>query len=407
MALPIDWTISQTRRAIWGLWTAVMLLGLGGVTSTVLTWSYDVGQRWGFRGITLALIPVYSTMGALILARHPRHAVGWLLFYTGAFSALGHLIDEYAVWALLVVPGRLPGGIFAAWILNFLWLLEATPLVFLLPLLYPNGQLPSPGWRTVVILAAVTTTLLCLVWMFEPGPLESSFMFLDNPYGWPDGARVLQNAATVGFMSGLAVIALGILAVFRRLRQARGVERQQLKWFLYAATLMSISVFGAASDNVLAHLFVMASLLGLAVAIGAAILRYRLYDLDLLVNRTLVYGALTATLGVLYFASILLLQGIFFAFTGAQQTQLVTVLSTLAIAALFSPVRSRLQRFIDRRFFRRKYDAARTLAAFGATLRDETNLAQLATHMLRVIEETMQPAQVSLWLKQDSPTHVE
>jgi hypothetical protein len=164
---------------------------------------------------------------------------------------------------------------------------------------------------------------------------------------------------------------------------------------------LAVSVFGAPSDNVWAHIFMMACILGLAVAIGAAILRYRLYELDLLVNRTLVYAGLTATLAALYFGSVILLQNVFRALTGEGQPQLVTVLSTLAIAALFSPVRSRLQRFIDRRFFRRKYDAAQTLAAFGAALRDETNLGQLATHMVRVIDETMQPEQVSLWLRQD------
>jgi hypothetical protein len=151
----------------------------------------------------------------------------------------------------------------------------------------------------------------------------------------------------------------------------------------------------------------MASILGLAIAIGAAILRYRLYDLDLLVNRTLVYAGLTGTLGVLYFGSVILLQNVFRAITGEGQPQLVTVLSTLAIAALFSPVRSRLQRFIDRRFFRKKYDAARTLAAFGATLRDQTNLAQLSTHMIQVVNETMQPAQVSLWLRGGPGSRIE
>jgi hypothetical protein len=236
--------------------------------------------------------------------------------------------------------------------------------------------------------------------MFDPGPMESSYMFLDNPFAWEAGEVFLERLTGIGFAAALVVLGLGITAVAWRLRHAAGVERQQLKWFLYAATIMALSIFGAPTNLVAAHIFMMACILGLAAAVGAAILRYRLYDLDLLVNRTLVYAGLTATLGVLYLASVLLLQGLFLTLTGEGQPQLVTVLSTLTIAALFLPVRGRLQAFIDRRFFRKKYDAARTLASFGATLRDETNLAQLRQHMLQVVDETMQPAQVSLWLRE-------
>ena len=173
----------------------------------------------------------------------------------------------------------------------------------------------------------------------------------------------------------------------------------KLKWFLFATAIMAVSVFGAPTDSLAAHLFMMASIMGLAVAVGTTILRYRLYDLELLVNRTLVFAGLTATLGALYFGSVVLLQGLFLALTGEGQPQLVTVLSTLAIAALFSPLCYRLQIFIDRRFFRQKYDAARTRVAFGATLRAETNLAELS-RMVQVIDETMQPTQISVWLKQ-------
>jgi hypothetical protein len=398
---------TPASRLIWGLWAAAMLLMVAGITSTVITWSVDVGPRWGFRGIILALIPVYCTMGALILGQHPRHTVGWLLFYTGSMTLLQHLVDEYAVWALLVVPGQLPGALLAAWIVNFSWLLVAGPLVFLLPLLYPNGRVPSPRWRWVPWLAVATLVTLSIVWMFAPGPMESSYMFLDNPYGWEAGAALIDWLTPVAFGSALSVLALGLLALIWRLRHAAGVERQQLKWFLFAATLTVVSLLGAGSDTLAVHIFTMASIIGLALAVAAAILRYRLYDLDLLVNRALVYAGLTATLGLLYFGSVLLLQAVFLTITGEGQPQLVTVLSTLAIAALFSPVRSRLQRFIDRRFFRKKYDAARTLAAFGATLRDQTNLAQLSTHMIQVVNETMQPAQVSLWLRGGPGSRIE
>ena len=384
---------------IWGLWALVMLLTAVGITSTLVTRAVDVGPRWGFRGITLALIPVYSTMGALILARHPRHFVGWLLFYTGAATMFQHLVDEYAVWAVLARPGALPGGETAAWVMNWIWLPVAAPLIFLLPLFYPDGRLPSARWRPVVALAVGAMLALMLVWMLKPGPMESSYMFMDNPFGWQAGAGLIDALTGPAFAAGLLALALGLAALLRRRQRASGVERQQLKWFLYAASIMAVSVLGAPTNNVVLHTFMMMCIVGLAVALGAAILRYRLYDLDLLVNRTLVYAGLTATLAALYFGSVLLLQSLFLALTGEGQPQLVTVLSTLTIAALFSPIRGRLQRFIDRRFFRRKYDAAQTLAAFGATLRDETNLDDLSQHLERIIQETMQPAQVSLWLK--------
>lgn len=387
-------------RLIWGLWGLSMLLMLVGVISTGMTWTVDVGERWGFRGLTLAMIPVYGTMGALIVARHPRHLIGWLLFYTGAATALQHLVDEYTVWALLVRPNVLPGALLGAWITNWSWLPVAAPLVLLLPLFYPNGQLPSPRWRPVAALGMTSIVALILVWMLLPGPMESSFMFLDNPYAWAAGADLMVALQYFGYVGALTTLALGLVALLVRLRHAGGVERQQLKWFLYAAAVNAVSVFGAPTSNTWLHILFILTILGLGAAVGAAILRYRLYDLDLLINRTLVYAGLTATLAVLYFGTVLLLQTLFFGLTGEGQSQLVTVLSTLTIAALFSPVRSRLQRFIDRRFFRKKYDAAQTLAAFSATLRDETDLARLRVHMVQVIDEAMQPAQVSLWLKE-------
>jgi len=200
-----------------------------------------------------------------------------------------------------------------------------------------------------------------------------------------------------------AGIILAAVSLLWRLRRAIGVERQQLKWIVYAGLLSTAFTPLTAANNPLLHLAYIAASMTLPLAIGLAVLRYRLYDIDLIVNRALVYGALTSILAAVYFGSVVLLQSLFAAFTGESRSALVTVLSTLAIAALFTPARARVQVFIDRRFYRAKYDAARTLAAFGATMRDDVDLATLSDRLLAVVDETMQPANAVLWLRSPDP----
>jgi hypothetical protein len=281
-------------------------------------------------------------------------------------------------------------------------------------LLFPDGRLLSRRWRPLVWLNLLAILLL-FAWNFEPGPIEATFGHLKvaNPFGVAGADAMLNTLGTIGLFLVLAATIAGAISLVVRFRRSRGDERQQIKWFVFAGAIFC-AVFAVApvlwtlplspaTEWIWPTLF----LLGLStipVATGIAILKYRLYEIDLIVNRTLVYGALTAMLAVVYFGGVAATQAIFRTLTGQEeQPQLTVVVSTLLIAALFNPLRSRIQSFIDRRFYRRKYDATKTLAAFSAKLRNETDLDALNGELLGVVRETIQPSHVSLWLRPDSP----
>jgi hypothetical protein len=335
----------------------------------------------------------YSVIGAIIGSRLPNHPIGWICCAIGLIAAVDHFAGEYAVYALLAQPHTLPGGKAMLWLQGWFWMLFIGLIVFLL-LLFPTGRLPSRRWRPFAWVSVA---------MISGGVIWSSIISPDVGFNAPPSPVQLS----VLLLGGVAAASL---VVGRR--GARGVERQQIKWLLYVGPLFFI----AAGLHVGFYYFwlterswgLWASYLLVAVgglsgpmAIGIAILRYRLYEIDLIINRTLVYGSLTAILVALYFVGIVVLQRVFVLLTG-QKSTLAVVASTLVIAALFNPLRRRIQDFIDRRFYRRKYDARKTLEAFSAQLRDETDLEALSDDLLGVVRETMQPAHVSLWLRPES-----
>jgi hypothetical protein len=335
----------------------------------------------------------YSVIGAIIGSRLPNHPIGWICCAIGLIAAVDHFAGEYAVYALLAQPHTLPGGKAMLWLQGWFWMLFIGLIVFLL-LLFPTGRLPSRRWRPFAWVSVA---------MISGGVIWSSIISPDVGFNAPPSPVQLS----VLLLGGVAAASL---VVGRR--GARGVERQQIKWLLYVGPLFFI----AAGLHVGFYYFwlterswgLWASYLLVAVgglsgpmAIGIAILRYRLYEIDLIINRTLVYGSLTAILVALYFVGIVVLQRVFVLLTG-QKSTLAVVASTLVIAALFNPLRRRIQAFIDRRFYRRKYDARKTLEAFSAQLRDETDLEALSDDLLGVVRETMQPAHVSSWLRPES-----
>jgi hypothetical protein len=335
----------------------------------------------------------YSVIGAIIGSRLPNHPIGWICCAIGLIAAVDHFTGEYAVYALLAQPHTLPGGKAMLWLQGWFWMLFIGLIVFLL-LLFPTGRLPSRRWRPFAWVSVA---------MISGGVIWSSIISPDVGFNAPPSPVQLS----VLLLGGVAAASL---VVGRR--GARGVERQQIKWLLYVGPLFFI----AAGLHVGFYYFwlterswgLWASYLLVAVgglsgpmAIGIAILRYRLYEIDLIINRTLVYGSLTAILVALYFVGIVVLQRVFVLLTG-QKSTLAVVASTLVIAALFNPLRRRIQAFIDRRFYRRKYDARKTLEAFSAQLRDETDLEALSDDLFGVVRETMQPAHVSLWLRPES-----
>src|SRR5215204_14338 len=348
----------------------------------------------------------FSTVGAIITPRlPPRNPIGWIFCSIGVIAGMRLFVSEYAIVTLLAeprsVPAMLPGGKALAWISSWLWVSHIGLFVFL-ALLFPDGRLPSSRWRPFGWLAGVvvvTGTLSVALWP----ETTARFDLVNHPLGIEVATDTVNPVETILYALGL--IAAASLLV--RLRRSMGVKRQQVKWFAYAVAVLATSAILAyvVSESVgvvwlewVSFMLVIASVVGLPVAVGIAILRYRLYNIDLLLNRTLVYGALTAVLAAVYFGSIVLFQALFRAFTG-QESQVAVVVSTLAIAALFTPLRLRIQSFIDRRFYRRKYDARKTLEAFSAKLRIETDLDALSSELIDVIRETMQPTRVSLWLK--------
>ncbi|HKS69302.1 MAG TPA: hypothetical protein VJQ45_02710 [Ktedonobacterales bacterium] len=347
------------------------------------------------------------TVGALVAALRPRNLIGWMFCGCALVSTLGNVGDEYGVYALITTHRPLPGavlaGVFGAWGRGLGWF----PLVTLLPLLFPDGRLPSRRWWPVAWLAGALLAVFSVAQVFGQGANgDNRLTAVANPIGWlgPDITNVLQNIFVL--LLG-PVVGLCIAAVIVRLRRSSGIERQRLKWFAYAAVLCLAFVFVIiiADDftngvGVPGSLFDLA-VAGMPVAAGIAILRHRLYDIDVIINRTLVYGSLTLLLAAVYFGSVIGMQHVAAAMAGAQAADnpLIIVLSTLLIAALFTPLRRRLQRTIDRRFYRARYDTARTLERFAATLRQQIELSALNAHLVGVVEETMHPAHVSLWLR--------
>ncbi len=398
------------RAAAWLGWTlfglSIVLTAAAGLL-TYLGYSVQGTSESAGAGVTFGLaMLMYPLVGALLVSRRPKNPIGWMFCVIGVFAALNAVSAEYTTYATMARPDPLPMAAYMAWLANWAWVPSGL-LVIILPLLFPHGRLPSRRWRPALWLAIAIMTALILNRAFVPGPFED-YPSLRNPFGI-EGAEGLLRALYEANTLLLLMVSLAVAALVARFRRSRGDERQQLKWFVYAVAVMAAIlaatfIAGALLNKEpvdIAYVPMLASMATLPVAVGIAILKYRLYDIDLLINRTLVYGSLTAALVVVYVGSVVVLQYAFRALTG-QESQLAVVASTLAIAALFNPLRRRLQGFVDRRFYRRKYDARKTLEAFSAKLRDETDLEALNNELVGVVRETMQPTHVSLWLRPDT-----
>jgi hypothetical protein len=371
------------------------------VVEIYLSWSgpAEIPYVAGFVAVQLGM----ATAGAIISSRQPGNTVGCIFLAIGLLLGLLFAANAYAVLGIDSggIP-HLPGSAFAAWIGSWIFIPTTFGLPMFLLLLFPDGRFLSKRWRLAGLALGIILMLAVASTAFEPGRIYPG---IANPLA-PAGVagEILRVSKHVTDALALPAFALAVAGLTVRLWRSSGVERQQLKWFAYSAALvgagLGASVFlpkGWAAD--LAFLVGLLALAGLPVAAGIAIFRYRLYDIDVIVNRTLVYGSLTVTLVAVYIGSVVSLQYVFRTLTGGG-SQLAIVASTLAIAALFNALRHRIQSFIDRRFYRRKYDAARTLSAFAVRLRDETDLEQLNAELLSVVRTTMQPEHATLWLRQ-------
>ncbi len=402
-----------TTRLAWALWAIYLLLHTVAIVLAFLARSYapDFHDPLPFFSRAWLYLPsnfAFPTIGALIAARHPRNPIGWLLLSNGLVGVFGQFAEGYWRYALFVRPGALPAGELMLWVNVRPYSIDAL-LSVLLILFFPTGRPPSRRWWIVGWLIIFGGLMNFGALAFMPGPLDPS-VTITNPLGLSSAAPFLQFSADLGAYMQLLGVLGAALSLIVRFRRANGVERQQIKLLAYALAIYGVS-FGMISYSVtptgkpspiVNMLFVVQALAAVfvAVAAGIAILRYRLWDIDVIIRRTLVYGALTLTLGLVYVGCILLSRTLVAPLVGG--SELAIVASTLAIAALFNPLRRRIQNLIDKRFYRRKYDAAKVLAAFGATARDETDLERLTAEMLRVVGETMQPEFVELWLREPS-----
>ena len=394
-------TLTATRLA-WSLWAVAVALVVGGLLLGVA--NRPEVPLYGYWFEVALTGPTFATLGALIVSRRPGNVIGWIFLVCGFLGGVQLSFGQYAVVALSSEgPSRLPGGAVAGWTSTLVQGSFVVTTLFLL-LLFPTGRLPSPRWRPFALFVATTFLVFVVSSALMPGPLED-FAPARNPFGVQAAAAVLVSLDRIGGWMGLACVVAMVASLVWRFYRSRGEERLQMKWFVYAATLGIVALLlgdflvpVAFRDLYGALVWTMAPL-GLPVAATVAILRYRLYDIDLLINRTIVYATLTGTLAVVYVGGVVTLQYAFRALTG-NESQLAIVASTLAIAALFVPLRRRVRAFVDRLFYRRKYDAAKTLAAFSSRLRDETDLERLGDALASVAKETVQPAHVCLWLRQ-------
>jgi hypothetical protein len=400
------------RWAPWALlcvfWALMTVAGVLALRGTILSDSLG----------TLIVMTSFAIVGAVLAARRPGNGIGWICLGLALLGGSRHAAHTYATHGLITEPGSLPGTHLAAW-----WIgLTSTPsivvLLMLLPLLFPTGRPPSPRWRPVLWLVLATMAVGTLSSAFSPGPIQGAPEFenplaVEIPVEIPAPIGGLLFLTFIGIFMAAAV--LSTASVVARYRHARGPERQQLKWFLFAFLLVIANlIVGSAAGAVLSggdptvtaesplldvwwSLVFPATAMLVPVAIGIAVLRYRLYDIDLLINRTLVYGVLTAILAAAYVGAIAALQVVLRPFT--QGSQLAVAASTLVVAALFQPLRARIQGVVDRRFYRSRYDAERTVARFSGRLRDELDLAALSAELIGVVRETVRPARAGIWLR--------
>ena len=408
-AVPVDST-AQAGRArrwptvlAWGLW-ALTLLAL-----PVVNWLDQRLRQADLSELAIlepAAFPLAAaaltaaTVGAVLASRRPHHPVGWLLLAIGLSQQFSNLATDYVHYGVMVRPDGLPAASYLTGFYNSGTIVMVACIGFVM-LLTPTGSLPSPRWRWWARVVIAATVVLVLSAALTPHPLEPEDPTFQSPLAAPPAlSDLLALAGIVGVVTLLVglLVAAGSLVV--RFRRARGLERQQLRWLALAAALSAVALLVAVASAVLgAPLGVVLVAAGISVALlplatGAAILRYRLYDLDRIISRTLAYGLLTVLLGLGYGAVVLGLSRLL-----PQDSSLVVAAATLAVAAAFQPARRRIQQLVDRRFNRRRYDAAQTITAFSAHLRDQVDLDGLTGELLAVVDQTMQPTRASLWLR--------
>ena len=386
------------------VWMLVIFNSLIGFTRLIGNVIGSVGDDISFTEMVsfLIVIVAFSVLGGIIILRAEGNRVGWLMLLLG--FVLADPFSTYLVFnaaALQTQPSFL--FYFAFWTQGWFFFLIIYA-IFLIILHFPDGRPPSPRWNLINVISIMTLGQFILVYTFQP-KFGDSTSFVDKPIAL---LSVSAEETLSGMLFGLGLIFLGLgslISIVVRFRRAGSVERSQIKWLLFSGIVSFVAIgyrlatYDPGVSDWTDYLLTIA-LLSVAVSIAIAILHYRLYDIDIIIRRTLQYALLTGLLALVYFGSVVILQSLAENLTG-EQSPLVIVLSTLAIAALFNPLRTRVQDFIDRRFYRKKYDAQHALAQFADAARDEVDVDQLTAALLSVVDETVQPEQVSLWINTD------
>jgi len=417
-----SWSEDALRRAGWAVWLTQLVVLVVSVAVLFVVPESATMSSWGSTGHLVDMAYIlggfsFPTVGLVIVHQQPRNRIGWLLLLAvGSATAVAGLLDTWAVYGLLIDPGGVPGAGVAAGLNEGSWVPPIGLLGIYLILLFPDGRVPSPRWRWLPWVAGAATLVTALTIAVMPTELaEGPIPDLQNPIG----VESLETPLRVALGASLPLLPLCILAaavaMVLRFRRSHGIERQQLKWLAAAAALVAVCYLAAMAGDMVTSTLVegpppewirflqniaVLSFIGLPVAIGAAILRHRLYDIDRLINRALVYGSLSLLLIGVYVGLVLGLRLLLDPFTG--DSELAVAASTLAVAALFRPVRRRIQRGVDHRFYRQRYDATRTVESFAGRLRQEVDLVAVSDDLRSVVRETIQPAHVSVWLR-DAP----
>ena len=385
------------RRSTWVAWALLTVWTASVVALVVLSVANGSFQQQPLAdtvGLLLAFA-AFTGVGALVVAHRPGNAIGWVFSAIGLLAVTGAMADEYAGYAVRTHPGHLPGGVVAGWYSGWAWFPTVALVVIFTPLLFPDGRPPSPAWRPVAWLAVAGTVAAVALAAVQPTIELDDGHVVDNPIGVAGVGDPEESLLSVAL--GLLVLA-AVASLVVRFRRSRGEERLQLKWFTYAGALLPLVLLGDFLPAAVGNVLFAVGISLLPVAAGIAILRYRLYEIDRLINRTLVYGLLTVLLAGVYASLVLVLGELSGGLAGGTPSWVVAG-ATLAVAALFQPARRRVQAVVDRRFNRRRYDAARTVEGFAVRLRDQVDLDSLSAELLAVVVRTVQPTRASLWLR--------
>ena len=396
---------SRLTIAFWAMWAVSLIFVATSLATAWLTGPDDLISAFALGLVALS----FATAGAVLVSRLPSNVIGWILAIGGLCFAIENGATGLANLGLSLQPGSVPGAIWFAWLSEWVWA-PSFGAILILVLVYPTGRLLSARWRPIAVAALLVIALFSFGGAFGPWtdssfPGQNPLQLGGGPGGPTDALNVLLGP--IAFLLGLLVVILTVASLVIRYRRAAALERAQLKWFAAVvafsapAFVLGTGLFGNAGvGGIVSNVATWIAFCGFAllpVAIGIAVLRYRLYEIDRLISRTISWAVVTLILGGLFVALILALQALLVPVTGSNE--LAVAGSTLLVFGLFQPLRRRVQRIVDRRFNRTRYDAEQTVAAFADRLRDEVDLEQLRAEILATVSATVEPTSVSLWLR--------